>query len=184
MAAPLLIVIQGAPGVGKTTILEELRHNLDMPMLGKDEVKEFLFDTLPQGDRDFSRLEGAASFEMLYTFARTFLGSGQSVLLEGAFITEFAQPALQDILKETGAKYVEVFCHVHETVRQERFNARVKNGARHPAHLDKELGTEQPRASGPYDTIGLGDVISVDTSLSIKAQLEVMLPSLRERLAR
>lgn len=35
MAAPLLIVVQGAPGVGKTTLLKRLRSDIAMPMLGK-----------------------------------------------------------------------------------------------------------------------------------------------------
>lgn len=183
MAAPLLIVIQGAPGVGKTTILEGLRQKLDLPMLGKDEVKEFLFDTLPQKDRDFSRLQGGTSFEMLYAFARIFLRSGRSVVIEGAFMTEFARPALLAMLKETGARYLEVFCFVDETVRQSRFDARVKNGKRHPAHLDGETGAEQPRPSSPYGTIGLGDVITVDTSTPMEEQFGVILPSVRERLA-
>ena len=110
MAAPLLVVIQGAPGVGKTTLLEKLRQDFELPMLGKDEIKEFLFDTISQSDREFSRLQGAVSFEMLYAFTRTFLEGGQSVIIEGAFMKKFAGGAIQEILTDTGAQYLEIFC--------------------------------------------------------------------------
>lgn len=44
MAAPLLVVIQGAPGSGKTTLVEKLRQDIGLPIIGKDDIKEMLFD--------------------------------------------------------------------------------------------------------------------------------------------
>jgi len=181
MAAPLLIVIQGAPGVGKTTLLEKLRHDFSMPMLGKDEIKEFLFDTVPQSDREFSRLQGGASFDMLYAFARTFLGAEQSVLIEGAFMTKFASGAIQKILVDTGAQYLEIFCYVDETVRQERFRARSESGDRHAAHMDS-VATELPRDNHPYTTLGLGDHIDVDTSEPLEDVYTYIVNEIKQRL--
>jgi predicted kinase len=181
MAAPLLVVVQGAPGVGKTTLLEELRRDVALPMLGKDEVKEFLFDRISQSDRDFSRLQGGASFEMMYAFARTFLGEAHSVVIEGAFMTKFARPAIKSILEETDAECLELYCHVHETVRQERFRTRVDKGGRHPAHLD-QVNTESSHSSEPYGLLGLGKTVNIETDKPLAEQLEIATNSIRERL--
>lgn len=182
MAAPLLIVIQGAPGVGKTTLLEKLRQDFAMPMLGKDEIKEFLFDTIPQSDREFSRLQGGASFDMLYAFARTFLDAKQPVLIEGAFMTKFASSAIQKILDDTGAQYLEIFCYVDETVRQERFKARSESGNRHAAHMDG-VATELPRDNHPYVAINIGDRIDVDTAELTEEVYRHVVSEIRRRLA-
>lgn len=182
MAAPLLIVIQGAPGVGKTTLLEKLRHDFTMPMLGKDEIKEFLFDTIPQSDREFSRLQGGASFDMLYAFARSFLDAKQPVLIEGAFMTKFASGAIQKILGSTGAQYLEIFCYVDEAVRQERFKARSESGNRHAAHMDS-VATELPRDSHPYVAINIGDRIDLDTAELTEETYQHIVSEIKRRLA-
>jgi hypothetical protein len=104
------------------------------------------------------------------------------VVLEGAFITEFARPAIQDILKETGAQYLELFCHVHDEIRQERFSTRVDKGIRHPAHLDKE-NMESPRPSEPYSSLGLGDIVSIDTAQPFEEQLTAACNGIRSRLS-
>ena len=166
MAAPLLIVIQGAPGVGKTTLLEKLRQDITMPMLGKDEIKEFLFDTIPQSDREFSRIQGGASFDML----------------EGAFMTKFASGAIQKILDDTGAQYLEVFCFVDEAVRQERFRVRSESGNRHVAHMDG-VATELPRDDHPYMAINIGDRIDIDTAELTEEIYQHVVSEIKRRLA-
>lgn len=137
MSRPLLVVIQGAPGSGKTTLLNKLKQDISLPMLGKDEIKEFLFDTLPQSDRDFSTIQGKAAIAMLYSFAETFLKNGQSVLVESAFHTEFARADVGTVLASTNARLLEFHCHTDEDVRIERFKQRVRSGARHPGHQDQ-----------------------------------------------
>jgi len=160
MASPLLVVIQGAPGSGKTTLARRLRRDVELPLLGKDDVKEMLFERLAQSDREFSRLQGMASFEMLYAFVRTFLGNGQSVIIEGAFHTDLSRKNIGDILAETGAGYLEVFCDLDEEVRRQRFLARAEDTSRHPAHLD----ALSMISGADYEQLGLGECIRVDTS--------------------
>lgn len=164
MAAPLLVVIQGAPGSGKTTLADRLRQDIDLPILGKDDLKELLFETIPQSDRDFSRLQGGIAFDMLYAFAKRFLLEGYSVVIEGAFWTEVSQKEILAILRETNAMMLELFCHVDEDIRQSRFDQRARNGSRHPAHMDTDKAMMQPIATRSYERIGIGDVIEIDTT--------------------
>jgi predicted kinase len=165
MESPLLVVIQGAPGSGKTTLVRRLERDINLPILGKDDVKELLFDRLPQADKDFSRLQGMASFEMLYAFARTFLGNGKSIVIEGAFHTELSRQNIGAIMEATGARYLEVFCHMDEDVRQQRFVERAQDGTRHSAHLDGQGTPLTPRDN--YLSLQLGECIDADTTVSL-----------------
>jgi predicted kinase len=165
-AQPLLVVIHGAPGVGKTTLCRELTQRVKLPALSKDHIKEdLLYKRLEQSDRAFSRIEGEAAVMMLYAFANTFLKKGRSVIIENAFYAEVSRNDMQQIITANNAKFLEVFCHADETVRVERFARRVESGERHPGHLDSTIKPYEGLEN--YAKLGLGDSIDVDTTGSI-----------------
>ena len=163
--APLLIVIQGAPGTGKTTLSRRLEKDLEVPLIAKDDIKEFLFDRLVQSDRAFSRLQGEASVFMMYAAARSFLKAGKSIIIESAFFTQFAKKDVADLLNEVGARGYEIYVHCDEDVRRERFLKRIHDGDRHPGHIDY-LPEDPSDASDKnrYVRIGLVDYSEVDTT--------------------
>ena len=65
------VIVSGAPGAGKSTLAGPLAERLGLPLIGKDHIKETLFDHLPEGpDRAvWSKILGAASFEVVWTLA-------------------------------------------------------------------------------------------------------------------
>jgi len=107
---PLLVVIHGAPGVGKTTLCRELARRVKLPALSKDHIKEdLLYARLEQSDRAFSRIEGEVAVMMLYAFADTFLKKGRSVIIENAFYVEVSRDDMRRVIEKTMQNFLRFF---------------------------------------------------------------------------
>lgn len=49
--SPQVILVNGLPATGKTTLARRIATDLRLPLLAKDAIKETLFDTLGWSDR-------------------------------------------------------------------------------------------------------------------------------------
>ncbi len=134
----VLVLVTGPPAAGKTTLAEPLAAALGLPLIGKDLIKEALFDALGTGDRAWSQRLGAASYEVLYAVA----GALPAALLDANFGPE-AAPRLRAL----DADLIEVFCRCPTDEVERRFAARAP--ARHPGHVDHLLGPETKASAGP-----------------------------------
>lgn len=163
-----LILINGLPGTGKTTLASKLTVDLGLPCLGKDMLKEFFFDTIGVGGRDDSRLLGKAVSEMLYMLAANYAEANRSLILESAYFAEFARPAFQKIADTHPVRILEIYCQTEKDIRRERFRLRGDSGQRHPGHFDYTLYSDlEPHVPEPievYAPMGIGKVINVDTT--------------------
>lgn len=177
-----LILVNGLPGVGKTTLAAKLQADLGLPALGKDMLKEFLFDTIGIGGKDDSRLIGKAVSEMMYVLAADYAAAGRSIILESAYFAEFARPAFQQIVHAHRARIIEVYCSLDPAERRRRFNARNASGQRHPGHTDGDLPADEPEPLEVYAPIGIGTVIRLDTGQFGDAEYAQLLHTLQEQL--
>jgi predicted kinase len=160
---PLLVVVTGAPGSGKTTLARALASELALPLLAKDDVKEALFDELGGGDREWSRKLGRATYDVLFAVARRLLESGASCILESNFSDAAPLRALPP------ARGVQIFCSAPDDVVLERY----ANRKRHPGHLDAEIVEELRTrlASAEWRPLQLhGRLIEVETTTRVDAK--------------
>ena len=74
---PLLIVVNGPPAAGKTTLASHLERALRLPRFSKDWFKEQLYEIEDSerwrrllADRPFSALLGAAAIRMMFEAAK------------------------------------------------------------------------------------------------------------------
>lgn len=160
-----IVMISGAPGVGKTTIARPLARALHMPLFAKDSIKERIHDVLADTgpvETAWSQRLGAVAMEMLWLLA----ADAPECVLEANFWTSHeGQNASLRALSE-GGKLVEVYCTAPRAEVLRRFRERHAAGERHAVHPTQEITPERwdKDFSAP---IGIGHVLEVDTSTPV-----------------
>ena len=164
---PALIIVGGAPGTGKTTLARRLAASLRVPYLGKDLIKESLFDSLGTRDREWSRKLGLASIELQFKLIESHLEVGQSVVAESNFYVQYDVPRFQRLSQWCSSGIVEVHCETDREVLYDRLIRRNQSGRRHPGHYASGMWDElEPHLrSGTFGPLGLGGaLVRVDTT--------------------
>lgn len=166
MPTPLLILVSGPPGSGKTTLARKLAQDLHLPLLCRDDLKESLFESLGVRDRDWSRELGKASWHQLYTLTALQLGNRCSLIIESNFQPAHDREKLMEIKEGLSCTIVEVHCTASPDILLQRFRDRATSGERHPGHMDHAdvPDFEHDLRSHAFAPMHLGEVITVDTT--------------------
>lgn len=166
-AKPFVVIVNGPPGAGKTTIGKRIALDLALPFLSKDDIKESLFDTLGWKDRDWSRKVGYASIVVMFNVTEALLAAGKSLVVESAFHTEFDTPRFRELRSKYGCTLLQLYFEANEDVLLERFRIRAGSDKRHPGHGDGAI-VEELRLrleGGTYSPLDVeGRLITVDTT--------------------
>ena len=162
---PLLIVIDGETATGKTALSIKISKKFNIPVVGKDQIKEKLFDELGLGDREWSYKLGQAGFELMYWFSEKLLAIGQSHVIETAFSQKKASGRIKQLLKKYKFKIVQINCNAGKEIIVKRFKKRWESGERHRGHIDYENYNYVESIDGKRGGIKIpGSIIYLDTS--------------------
>ena len=134
-----LILIQGLPATGKTTLGEKIAEALHLPFFSRDAYKELLFDTFAESEQTvaWSRKLGAASFELIYLTIETILKSGNDCVVETYWDAKFAEPRFRELFERYDTQCVQIFCKANVEELAKRFENR-SNTTRHAEHMDTQ----------------------------------------------
>jgi predicted kinase len=182
---PVLIVVTGHPGAGKTTLGRRLSADLSLPFVGRDDLKEILFDTLGWSDREWSRKLGRASYELLYHVVRVLLGAGCSCIAESNFDREHSSARLRSLVPLEKYRCCQLVCVADPDVLLRRVMDRARRGDRHPGHVEESAVAElrqrlQTHPARPLDLPG--PVILVHTTEPAATDYHGLLQQLRALL--
>jgi predicted kinase len=157
---PLVVVVQGPPAAGKTTVARALAAQLRLPLIAKDTIKEALFDGLGAGNLEWSRRLGEATYLALLALVEDSIEAGASLVLEGNFVRG---GELEARLAALHARFVQVHCSAPLQLLVERYESR----DRHPGHVDTQRieALREAVEAGRHEPLDLpGETIRVDTS--------------------
>ena len=154
-----LIIVQGQPATGKSTIARKLAKDLGVKLVEKDAIKEFLYEYVGTDDTDWSKMLGQVAIETLYSLTAKLIERGYVTIVETAFWSDVARAEFNGILQRHTVEAIEIFCHVDESERVKRINDRINSGTRHQGHIDV-----LSKAVKRYEPLSIGEIIDVDTT--------------------
>ena len=154
-----LVIVNGLPGAGKSTLARQLGSELGCPALIKDDLKESFADRLGAADTTVSRPLGALASDLLWDLAALV---DDLVVVESFWPGRRDRPYVVDGLARVGARAaVEVWCRVPFELAQSRYLARRRHPI-HPAGLEDDWNGWQDVAP-----LALTPVVEVDTTAPV-----------------
>lgn len=170
---PILVVVTGPPGSGKTTVARQISTETRLPLITKDDFKVIFYEIFGWGGREPDRRASAAAYEVIYHIADVELSIGRSLIVEANFREEATKRFL-DIQDRHGFVAFQVRCTASREVLIERLRERAAGGVRHPGHADDSNleHLDYLLASGPQLPLG-GTFVEVDTSNPADSRGEV-----------
>lgn len=139
---PLVVLILGLPGAGKTTLAKKLARELSLPLIVKDDLKVILLDTYGWKDRETSMQAGGASYKLMDYVIVGQLRAGNSLVVESTFDPKYDDARFQSWQEKYGVRYVQVYCYADADTIRRRFKERAASDKRHVSHTEGDAGLQ------------------------------------------
>lgn len=162
-----VLVINGLPGVGKTTAATALAQRLNWPLMTKDMFKESLFDSLGWSDRAWSRQLSRASMDLLFLWLERELVAQRECVIESNFECLRDTPRFMALATAHPVCFVQVHVVCDGPTLWQRHQLRGQDGSRHPGHQEGAVAVElrDRLLIGREDPLTLpGTYIQLDTT--------------------
>jgi aminoglycoside phosphotransferase family enzyme/predicted kinase len=131
-ALPMIVLVGGAPGTGKTTLAEAVGDRLGSVVFSSDEVRKDLvgmsrFDhAYAAPDAGIYSAEAKArTYDELLARARKAVALGESVVLDASWSDARERTGARTVARELGASIVELRCELDPAIARERILARM-----------------------------------------------------------
>ncbi len=168
MGRPLLIIVNGLPSTGKTTLAKRLAQDVRLPVFSRDGIYEALFDALECDTHGPPPLIGLASFRLLYYVVGSILAAGRALIIEGFF----GRPDLRTaefvhLQRQWDFEPFQILCKAEGAVLLERFLARAGSEGRHAGHPDLDWLEQNKKrlVRGQLPPLALGGrLVEIDTT--------------------
>jgi glucokinase len=165
-----VVLVNGLPGAGKTTLARTLSRALRFPLFGKDTIKETHADVLgsepPPGwsPRRWSAALGAAASQTMWALLAETPGGA---VLESCWPTEFRHFAVEGLRLAGAPAPLEIWCEVPLETARRRFERR---HPRHPIHGALLTDAEWERWRATAEPLHVGPLLCLDTTRAVDTE--------------
>lgn len=189
-APPLLVVMTGVSGSGKSRVAAGLAERLGALRLRSDVERKRLFGLEPTAraapgsalaEALYASDATARTYARLYALAERLLRAGHTVVLDAAFLRQSERAAARALAQVCGAAFAVVACSAPEAVLRERLAAREREGA-DPSDATAAVLDLQLRVAEPIPADWAAWTVEVDNS-GDRAALDAALAQAAKRLA-
>ncbi len=184
LGPPLLIVIRGPSGAGKSALATALSESLGIEHLQTDRIRrDFMGASEERADFDqgsYSLERRMQIYDEMFNQAGTLLAEGQTVVLDGTFLTHKLRTMALLLARHHGAIPVFIRCDCPPEIAAQRITNRMA-GEHSPSEAQPEFvhrQLEQEEADTPATA-----ALSLETTGSVAEMLESVYEQLRQSTA-
>ena len=159
-----LVLVNGVPASGKSSVALGLSHVTGWPVLSLDTIKNSFLTEIEGVDRAFNRKLGRGSLKAMFALVQD-APAGSTFILDAWFGFQ-PREFLTGLIAASGAESVaEIWCSAPPEVIGARYGARA--GTRPAGHPGVEYVPELIALAGRAEPLGFGPVLNIDTASEI-----------------
>ncbi len=131
--APLVILLAGLPGTGKSTLARKLARRYRLEHISTDSVRKRIFRDVKQnsfGRGSYSQRQRNVVYDTIYYVLYTLLKHGVGCVLDGTFYQDKLRSKVGRICARFDATFVLVIVEAPEDLIRKRFEERAKRNRR------------------------------------------------------
>ena len=152
-ARPLVLVVGGLSGTGKSTLATELASMLGCELLQTDAIRNALFgksDKPVMFERgNYARESRQRVYAEMFRRAQALHEDGLSVILDGTFSTTASLRDAHQIISDSRLVFFAIECFCAPTIADERMASRLVDGT-HSSEMRPELSDQQTKSWEPW----------------------------------
>jgi len=182
LTRPLVIVVTGRMGTGKSTLARALAKGFVAPLEQTDAVRRELFGASEKpaayGEEIYTSENRNRVYQELGNRVGQHVTDGLTVIADGTFLSRASRESLYSVAHDHGARTMMVHCECPDDVARQRIDRRQKSGtdlseARPELHRRQSFEAPDVEDSSAW--------IKIDTTTPIEHQVAAVLTALRER---